>query len=88
MEKGVAHRAFLDFTQTDVPDYGATCTLRQCAFLAFGWTAMGSPWQILSSLAMTTGSWYPSSTGMALLTYGWFMRRRSGASIMESGGYT
>lgn len=87
MKKGVAHRAFLDFAQTDVPDYSATCTVRQRAYVAFDWAAMGSPRQILSSLTITTGSWSPSSTGMALLTYGWFKRRRSGASIMESKEY-
>lgn len=88
MEKGVAHRAFLGFTQTDVPDCGAFRTLGQCALSCAGWAAAGSPWQILSSVAMTMGSLYLGIAGLTFLTYGWFMRSRSGASIMESRGYT
>ena len=57
-------------------------------FLAPVWAAAGSPWQILSSVAMTMGSLYLGIAGLTFLTYGWFMRRRSGASIMESRGYT
>ena len=56
-------------------------------FLALGRAAADFPWQGLPFVAMMD-TWCLGSAGVALLAYGWFMSRRSGATILEGKGYT